>query len=387
MDLRTFSDDLDAGERVAKRRAIIEKAFGVELDKTHISTAQIGSAESQNCEQMFGAIPMPVGIAGPLRVQFGSDEMGEVYVPLSTTEGALVASINRGCKAISESGGARVSSKYIGITRSIAFAVTDADSVSAGIRTHESEWKKVAEATSGHLKILSYDIEVAEDILFLTIAADTDEAMGMNMVTIASQAVADFLCNELGVSLLAVAGNVDSDKKPSTRTKDHGRGHRAHAEVTLSEEVIQRVLKTTSAALLRTAHAKLEVGSLVAGAIGRNLHVANTIAALYLATGQDVAHVVEGSLSDTSASATEGGIRVAVDLPAVLVGVRGGGTGLPAQRQCLDLVMGPKTRLRKSEQLAQIVAAAVLAGEISLLAALSSHVLASSHHTLARKKS
>lgn len=386
MDLRDVRPDMNAQERVDERRARIERELGVDLADLAIEQKQIGSADEQNCEQMFGAVPIPVGLAGPLKIQFSSGEVRDAYLPLATTEGALVASVNRGCKALTQAGGVRVSSEYVGITRSIAFEVKDAKAISQKIRVLEVEWKKIAQATSSHLKVLSYDIDTKGAVLFLTIAGDTDEAMGMNMITIAAQAVGEFLSKELDISMLTVAGNVDSDKKPSARTKKRGRGYRVRVEATVREEVIRTVLKSSAAVLLKTARAKLEIGSKLAGALGSNLHVANVIAALYLATGQDAAHVVEGSLSDTTVSKMPNGIMISVELPALLVGVRGGGTNLPAQQQCLDLLLKNKTKLRPSAQLAETIGAAVLAGELSLLAAQSTNTLAQAHHVLGRGK-
>ncbi len=154
----------------------------------------------------------------------------------------------------------------------------------------------------------------------------------------------------------------------------------------LSDEIVRSILKSDTDALLKTARAKLEIGSVVAGALGRNLHVANVITALYLATGQDVAHVVEGSLANTMVDRVSGGVRFSVDIPAILVGVRGGGINLPAQKQCLDMILKDKTKLRPSTQLAETIACAALAGEISLLAAQTTNSLTYAHRTLARKK-
>ncbi|MEK7156190.1 MAG: 3-hydroxy-3-methylglutaryl-CoA reductase [Patescibacteria group bacterium] len=386
MDLRTLPEDLDAEGRIEKRRLLIEKELQVELSALQIAAPQIGGADERNCEQMFGAVPVPVGLAGPLRITFSSGETHDgIYLPLATTEAALVASVNRGCKALSQAGGVRTTSEYVGMTRSIAFEVEDAEATSEKIRELESGWKRVGKATSGHLKILSYDIDAKDGVLFLTIAADTGEAMGMNMLTIAAQAVGEFLSKELHIGMLTVAGNVDSDKKPSIRTKTKGRGYRVSVEATLPEKVIREVLRSSTDALLKTARAKLEIGSVVAGALGNNLHAANIVAALYLATGQDAAHVVEGSLADTTVSKHAAGIHIKVELPALLVGVRGGGTNLPAQKQCLDLVLRTHTKLRPPAQLAETIAGAVLAGELSLLAAQSTNTLARAHRALARK--
>ncbi len=205
------------------------------------------------------------------------------------------------------------------------------------------------------------------------------------MVTIAGQAVGEWIEREIdGLTFVTVAANVDSDKKPSVRTHDEGRGFEVNAEVVIPSSVITDVLKTTPEKLLDVARAKLEVGSALAGAIGKNLHAANIVAALYLATGQDAAHVVEGSLADTHVEDHEGGIRVSVRIPALMIGLRGGGTDLPAQAQALALVLGSKTALHPRQQLAEIMGSAVLAGEISLLAAQATGSLAKAHKTLGR---
>jgi hydroxymethylglutaryl-CoA reductase (NADPH) len=231
--------------------------------------------------------------------------------------------------------------------------------------------------------------------------------MGMNMVTIAAEAIGKWLAENLELDLITVAANVDSDKKPSQRTHDRGRGYEVTASATIPADVITAILKTTPEVLLETAHAKLEIGSELAGAIGHNCHAANIIAAIYLATGQDPAHVIEGSLADTRVEASyplsrRGRVRergsdaiiITTRLPAVLVGVRGGGTELPAQSKALNLLLGPSGprtrdlghRLHPCRRLAESIGAAVLAGELSLLAALSSHHLAQSHKILARSQ-
>ena len=377
---------MNARERVDERRARIERELGIGLANLAVAQKRIGAADERNCEQMFGAVPLPVGLAGPLNILFSSGETADIYLPLATTEGALVASVNRGCKALARSGGVRAFSEYAGITRSVAFEAKAPKKIAAKIRALEPAWKKIAEATSRHLKILSYEIDAKDGVLFLTLAADTGEAMGMNMLTIAAQAAGEFISKKLGIPLLTVAGNVDSDKKPSARTKKKGRGYRVRAEALLPENVVRSVLRSDPASLCRTARAKLEIGSRLAGSLGNNLHAANTLAALYLATGQDAAHVVEGSLADTALCRAHGGIRISVALPALLLGVRGGGTDLPAQKQCLDLLLRERTRLRPPAQLAEIFGGAVLAGELSLLAAQATNTLARAHRRLARRK-
>ncbi|MFH0769934.1 MAG: 3-hydroxy-3-methylglutaryl-CoA reductase [Candidatus Peregrinibacteria bacterium] len=399
VDLRNFPKGMSAHERCNERRTIIEHELHTDLSALSIDPTKLGNAEEKNCEQMFGHLPLPVGLAGPLPVTLDTGEKTVVHLPLATTEGALVASVNRGCKALSLSGGVRTSSKQIGVTRSIAFRSSklkaQSSKLHAWIAQSSAKWCSIGETTSKHLKILSYEIDIQKPYLFLTIACDTSEAMGMNMVTIAAQAIGEWIAEKFNLELVTVAGNVDSDKKPSQRTHDRGRGFLVTAEADVPSSVIASVFRTTPEKLLGVADAKLKVGSKLAGAIGSNLHAANIIAALYLATGQDPAHVVEGSLADTTLSSVilertknqklttnNQQLRISVRLPALLVGIRGGGTELPAQSQCLNLLIGNEKR--STQRLAQIISAAVLAGELSLLAAQATQTLVSSHRKLAR---
>ncbi len=386
MDLRSLPTGLSPFERVTARRTMIEQELGVDLSSLAVNSSALGHSEERNCENMFGAVPIPVGLAGPLTLTLSNGEETIVHLPLATTEGALVASVNRGCKTLNACKGVRTSSIYHGVTRSMAFRIHTADTtLQKWISEHENEWKSVGEATSSHLKILAYETDERDDHLFLTIAADTDEAMGMNMVTIAAQAIGTYIADSTGAQFITVAANVDSDKKSSVRTHTKGRGYEVFATCTLQTATITEILKTTPEAMLAATKAKLEIGSSVAGAIGRNCHAANVIGALYIATGQDAAHVVEGSMTDTKVESLTEGLKISVRIPALLLGIRGGGTTLPAQQQCLNLLLQPATcNLHLCRRLAEIIAAAVLAGEISLLAAQSSHTLAKAHKDLSR---
>jgi hydroxymethylglutaryl-CoA reductase (NADPH) len=422
MDLRSLPTDSTPPERVELRRRMIEQELGKDLSMLRIDPRQLGHAEERNCENMFGAVPIPVGLAGPQRVTFSDGTQKSIYLPLATTEAALVASVNRGCKALRESstvgsslagcGRVHTTSKHHGASRSIALTVSNwqlAVDLENNIRKRDAEWKYIGESTSNHLKILSYDIDLREPYIFLTIAADTDEAMGMNMATIAAQAIGTWLENAIHQAqpsacarFVTVAANVESDKKPSKRTLELGRGYEVTATCILQPATIANVLKTTPEAMLEAAHAKLNLGSELAGALGRNLHAANVIASLFLATGQDAAHVVEGSMAETfveplnermnestNPRRSHEALSIRVRIPALLVGIRGGGTTLPAQQQCLDLLLDrqspiPQSSMHPCRMLAEGITAAVLAGEISLLAAQASHTLAKAHQSLAR---
>lgn len=388
MDLRTGITGGAGEDRCAERRSRVEDALSMDLSALNSARGSVGHADERNCEQMLGHVPIPVGYAGPLKVTFSSRETHDIHLPLATTEGALVASVNRGCKALNASDGVTTSSIHHGITRSISFRMQDSKIGTQDIENHKKDICRIAESTSAHLKVLRQEIDVSDDHLFLTLFCDTDKAMGMNMATIAAQAVGEWIEENItGLEFITVAGNVDSDKKPSERVHKRGRGYEVTAEAILSAAVIRSVLKTTPEALLRVAHAKLELGSAIAGAMGKNLHAANVIAALYIATGQDAAHVVEGSLADTRISAlSDQRIHAAIRIPALLVGVRGGGTNLPAQDQCLKMLMRSKASLHSNAQLSESIGAAVLAGEISLLSAQAAHHLAKAHRRHGRER-
>lgn len=382
MDLRTGITGGTGEDRCAERRSRVEDALSMDLSALNSAPGSVGHADEKNCEQMLGHVPIPVGYAGPLGITFSSGEQAELHLPLATTEGALVASVNRGCKALNASGGVTTSSVHHGMSRSLAFRIMNHESsIMDNLKKTEKQWRTIAESTSAHLNVLRYEVDIADCHLFLTLFCDTDKAMGMNMVTIAAQAVGEWIEENItGLEFITVAGNVDSDKKPSARVHERGRGYEVTAEAILSTEVIRSVLKTTPEALLRVAHAKLELGAAIAGAIGKNLHAANVLASLYIATGQDAAHVVEGSLADTRISELSNQrIHATVRIPALLVGVRGGGTTLPAQEQCLKMLMHSKTSLHPNAQLSESIGAAVLAGEISLLSAQAAHHLARAH--------
>jgi hydroxymethylglutaryl-CoA reductase (NADPH) len=383
MDLRSLPPDLSPKQRTDERRKRVQDELNVDLSCLEMEETTMGSADEKNCEQMIGSVPLPVGIAGPLNFTSSDKKQLSVFLPLGTTEGALVASVNRGCKALSLAT-IRTESEMIGVTRSLAFHTKHPKELMEKITETEPTWKPLAEATSKHLKILSFEVEQSSQYVFLTIAADTDEAMGMNMITIATEAAGNWISENLECEFVTVAANVDSDKKPSLRTYEHGRGIEAVATAEIPESVLTDVLKTDAETMLQVADAKLTHGSQLAQAIGSNLHAANVIAALYLATGQDAAHIVEGSLTDTLVEKTDDGIRLTCRCPALMIGVRGGGTELPAQKQCLGLLLKHRSSLHPRLQFAETIAAAVLAGELSLLAAQAGHTLGQAHRKLGR---
>jgi hydroxymethylglutaryl-CoA reductase (NADPH) len=374
---------------VTDRRKALEKEVGVPLSNIGTFSLDESSASTKNCENMIGVAQIPIGIAGPLMLTDLTSRVSHVYIPLATTEGALVASVNRGCKAITESGGAVTDTHAVGATRGPVFRVnslSESKKLYEFFDTHLKELKTVTEATSHHLTLKKITSRGVGRYRFARFVYDTQDAMGLNMVTIATQAAVTYIKKETGISCVALSGNFCTDKKPSWQNFVENRGHKAWAEVTIPKNVLQDTLKTSAQASYETWLAKCMIGSSMSGSMGFNAQYANVLAALFIATGQDPAHVAECSIGITTAEVVNGeDLYVSVYLPDLMVGTVGGGTTLATQQEALRLmgVVGSTTE-KTVDTFAQIVAGAVLAGEISLLSSLEQGALAQSHQRLAR---
>jgi len=378
MSLRDF-------KTIDERRKFIEEKIKTHLSATAVYPKDLEEAQFKNCENMIGAIQIPLGIAGPLLIQ-GKYAKGEYYIPLATTEGALVASVSRGCKALTLSSGAKVYTENVGMTRGSLFTTNNlAESfrLKNWLEDNFAQVAKRAQATSSHLTLKKIFTKVVGRNVFVRFSFDTEEAMGMNMVTIAAEAIAELVTTETKAECVALAGNFDIDKKPAWLNSILGRGRQVWAEAVIPEEVIKSVLKTTSFKIHEVVVRKCLIGSAIAGSLGFNAHFANIMAAIFLAFGQDAAHVVEGSLGITTTELIGKDLYISIYLPALAVGTVGGGTNLPAQKEAFTIL--GFTGKERTSQFAETIAGAVLAGELSLLASLAQGTLASSHRRLARK--
>jgi hydroxymethylglutaryl-CoA reductase (NADPH) len=307
---------------------------------------------------------------------------------LATTEGALVASVSRGCKAITESGGAGVSVERVGVTRGPVFRIKNLREkkiLEEFLNKNFKNLQKLVWKTGRHITLKKFDTTSAGHNFYIRFGFDTEDAMGMNMATFATQRIADFIFVKTGIKCLSLSGNYCIDKKPSWLNFTTGRGFKVWAEIVLPKEVLQRTLKTSARNFYNVWLAKCMVGSAISGSMGFNAQFANIVAAIFLATGQDPAHIVEGSLGVTTAEVLEEDLYVSVYLPDLMVGTVGGGTGLATQEEALS-ILGIKggSAGKNSEKLAEIIGAAVLAGEISLLSSLAEGSLVKAHKRLAR---
>lgn len=366
-----------------ERRDFLEKNLKIKLAAIANHTFTEEEVANRNIENLIGTTHIPLGIAGPLTINHPLRTTSH-YLPLATTEGALVASISRGCKAITAADGAIVALNSVGITRGPVFKtknITHSHDTQKLIAKNIAKLQKIARATSSHVALTKIDINFVGKNLYCRLYFDTTDAMGMNMATFASQEICEAIEKLTGADLISLAGNYDTDKKPSWLNFISGRGKQVWAEVTLNKKIVKEILKTTPEKVVQIVQTKQHLGSLMSGSLGMNAHFANIIAAIFLATGQDPAHVVEGSIGITTAEVEpNGNLYFSVYLPALIIGTVGGGTPLPTQTEALKII-GAKDAV----EFAKVIAAAVLAGELSLTASLAQGSLAHAHKSLARK--
>ncbi len=398
----------DAARAAGLRRAYLEastaaKGAPISFGSLPLEAASFDSegfyesVVGTNCENVVGFVPLPVGVVGPLLLDGKS-----LTVPLATTEGALVASTNRGARAITASGGASSVLMADSMTRAPLVAAADlrqAAAIKAFAESEEglAELRTIFSQTTKFGALQGIKVAVAGRMAYLRFACSTGDAMGMNMVGKGVNTVmAELIARFEGSELLALSGNYCTDKKPSAVNWIEGRGKSVGAEALIPEEIVTRVLKTETRRVVQVNTYKNLVGSAMAGSLGGfNAHASNLVTALYLACGQDPAQNVESSNCITTMEAVPndaGGhdLRVACTLPSVECGTVGGGTSLPAQAACLQMlgVHGSgATPGANAQQLARVVAATVLCGELSLASALASNHLISAHLALNRKPS
>ncbi|MFA1612220.1 hydroxymethylglutaryl-CoA reductase (NADPH) [Halobellus rubicundus] len=386
--LHELDDHADADAAAAARRLVVEGETDASLESIGNYGFPAERAES-NIENMLGTVQVPVGVAGPVDVNGGAAD-GEAYLPLATTEGALLASVNRGCSVLSRAGGANARVLKSGMTRAPVFRVTDvveAEALVSWVRDNTDRLAEAAESTTSHGEVLDVTPYVVGNSVYLRFRYDTKDAMGMNMATIATEAACDVVESETAAELVALSGNLCTDKKPAAINAVEGRGRTVTADVTIPREVVEERLHTTPGDIAELNTRKNLVGSAKAGSLGFNAHVANVVAAMFLATGQDEAQVVEGANAITTAEERDGDLYLSVSLASLEVGTVGGGTKLPTQSEALDVLGirgGGDPAGSNADALAEYIAVGALAGELSLLSALASRHLSSAHAELGR---
>ncbi len=341
-----------------------------------------------NIENFIGMTQVPTGVIGPVAIN-GTAARGGFYVPLATTEGALVASYNRGAKATRLAGGITSVCLTEAVQRAPLFKfrdLTEAGNFLQWVLKQRAVFDEIVAATSRYAKILDMRINLEGNHVTLIFEYSTGDAAGQNMVTICSEKICAFIMENTPVDPTHhfIESNYSGDKKATAVSFSRVRGKKVTAEVRLSRAIVVDVLQSTPELMMqywRTA----TVGTAQSGALGLQGHVANGLTALYLACGQDVACVAESYVGITRFEQTEeGGLYASVTLPALTVGTVGGGTSLPTQRDCLEMLgcSGAGT----ARKFAEICGATVLCGELSISAAIASGHFARAHAALGRKK-
>lgn len=346
------------------------------------------------CENVVGYVPLPVGLAGPLTIDGKS-----YYLPMATTEGCLVASAMRGCKAANAGGGVTTVLTHDGMTRGpcVKFkSLKRAGEAKIWLDSDEGQAtiKKAFNSTSRFARLQHIKTALAGSLLFIRFTTTTGDAMGMNMISKGVEYSLKYMVDECGfedMEVISVSGNYCSDKKPAAINWIEGRGKSVVADAIIPGNVVRSVLKSDVNALVELNISKNLIGSAMAGSIGGfNAHAANFLTAMYLATGQDPAQNVESSNCITLMENIDGDLHISVSMPSIEVGTIGGGTILEPQGAMLDLigVRGPHPTNPgdNARQLAKCIASGVLVAELSLCSALAAGHLVQSHMTHNRSK-
>ncbi|CRK09462.1 hypothetical protein BN1708_002164 [Verticillium longisporum] len=326
------------------------------------------------------------GVAGPLVIDGVS-----YFIPMATTEGVLVASTSRGCKAINSGGGAVTVLTGDGMTRGPCVSFETLERAGAAKIWLDSEaghgvMKKAFNSTSNFARLQSMKTAIAGTKLYIRFKTTTGDAMGMNMISKGVEHALDVMMSEgfEDMNIVSVSGNFCIDKKPAAINWIDGRGKSVVAEAIIPADVVRDVLKSDVDTLVDLNISKNLIGSAMAASVGGfNAHAANIVAAIFLATGQDPAQVVESANCITIMQNLRGSLQISVSMPSIEVGTLGGGTILEPQAAMLDMlgVRGPHptTPGENARRLARIVAAATLAGELSLCSALAAGHLVKAH--------
>ena len=373
-------------EAIDRRWQVLAAGEETRANLLDLQTQEQMQQYERNIENFIGTVKLPIGLAGPLRVN-GLFAQGDYYVPLATTEAALVASYSRGAKLISAVGGCTVMLLNEGVSRAPGFAFRNLEEVGKFMLwaiEQQATFKQIAESTTRHGKLTDMRITVEGNHVYLDFQFTTGDAAGQNMVTIATQAVCDYIRAQSPIApqYAFVEANLSGDKKASAQSFLSVRGKKVTAEVTLPANLVQKRLRSTPEQMVNYWRMSA-IGGTLSGTIGVQGHYANGLAALFIACGQDAACVAESAVGVTRFEVTEtGALYAAVTLPNLIVGTVGGGTSLPSQRACLEILGLAGTG--HAQAFAEVCAALLLAGELSIIGALCSDEFARAHQRLAR---
>jgi len=365
---RSNTDDYSA-DIVAERQDFIEKNTPAKLQHTRQFSFEPADMAG-NIENLFGVAQVPIGLAGPLLVN-GEHAMGEFYVPMATVEGTMLASYNRGMRVIRESGGVTTTVSGEAMQRAPVFvfpSAREARDFCLWLKENFEQIKAIAESTTSIGKLNEIEQYHAHNMVFTRFDYSTGDAAGQNMTSKATFVACEWIHKAFdGISHYLLSGNFDTEKKTSSVNLLKGRGKRVTAEITIPKKVMIEHLRI-SPQQMHYGQSISTLSALLTNSSNNAAHPANGLAALYLATGQDIANIAESNQCTTYNKVTRGGdYHFSITFPALIMATYGGGTALSTQRECLEIMdcFGQGKALK----LAEIAAALALAGEISLGAA------------------
>ena len=346
----------------------------------HLSSYSFEPGHVQrNVENFIGATQIPVGIGGPIKIN-GQYAQGNYYVPFATTEGTLVDTYHYGMMMITRSGGANVivSDNRMDITPIFRFKdLTESQRFVSWVNEHFSEIKAEAEKTTSHGKLIEIKPLILGRRVLLNFSFDTADAMGMNIANIAADRAAKYITEHFNVEQYYLRSNFSSDKKPASINLLKPYGKEVLVDATIPQKILKRFYSITPEEVKDFFYCG-SLGSIQCGMIGLNAHFANGLTAIYIACGQDVAQIVNASIGITILDITENGdLYISAKLPNLILGTVGGGTSLPTQQECLK-IMGCFGN-GKANKFAEIIAGTILAGEISIYAALTAGNFVDAH--------
>lgn len=372
-------------QRIDRYKALTGKEFPFLANN---KTIEDKSVFEGNIENYIGLTQIPTGIIGPVKV-LGTAAIGDFYIPMATTEGALIASYQRGATAASICGGITSLCLTEGVQRSPVFKFENMGLLAEfliWVVQYMDVYKTITSKISNYAKLLEMRPNIEGNHLILTFEYETGDASGQNMVTICTDAICEYIITNCPTKPIIwfIESNYSGDKKATTISFTTVRGKKVSAEVEIKKEVVKKILRTTPDALVKYCNAST-IGAIQSGAIGAQGHFSNGLAAIFMACGQDVACVSEAATGITRMEVTpKGDLYACVTLPNLIVGTVGGATSLPTQRECLELMDCYGTG--KSQKFAEICAAVILAGELSITSAISAGHFVKAHRILGRKK-
>ena len=374
-----------AGELVARRREWIEERTGCQLE--HVGSYSIASEEMRgNIENPIGAVQTPLGVAGPLKID-GMHATGTFYVPLATTEGALVRSYERGMAALTRAGGVttRIHQDENRIAPVFCFDnVRDAYEFTQSVTDDFQAIREAAESTTHHGKLVRLECHPIGREVIVNFSYTTADAHGMNMIVKATEQACQRIMSHSKARQFYIFSGFSSEKRASGSLLSGGKGKKVTAGALLPEATVKSYLHTTPTRL-SDLWRRTVVGHMQANAIGYNGHYANGLAAIFIACGQDVANIANSAVGITNFEVTDDGdLYATVTLPSLTVATVGGGTALGTSRECLEMLGCAGSG--GAAKFAEIVAATILAGELSMGSAIASSEFVQAHETFGRNK-